>query len=134
MNRIVKTAMNHWRYTQPLTVEPTTINEYKNLAKSLGGLLDICADNPTHPVWGLVNIISDHLARYDAQNISIPKSNPIDCLKYLMKEHGLTQKDLSDIGSQGVVSEIVNGKRLLNARQIKCLADRFNVSSDIFIG
>ncbi len=30
---------------------------------------------------------------------------------YLMEEHGLRQSDLPEIGSQGVVSEILNGKR-----------------------
>ena len=35
-----------------------------------------------------------------------------------MEEHGLKQSDLSDIGSQGVVSEILRGKRELNTRQI----------------
>ena len=41
----------------------------------------------------------------------------IDALKFLMKAHHLTQSDLSEIGSQGVISEILRGKRPLNLRQ-----------------
>lgn len=43
------------------------------------------------------------------------------------------RSDLPEIGSQGVVSEILNGKRELNVRQIRALADRFHVSPSVFI-
>ena len=49
-----------------------------------------------------------------------------------MDEHHLKQADLPEIGSQGVVSEILNGKRELNVRQIQALADRFHVSPAVF--
>jgi HTH-type transcriptional regulator/antitoxin HigA len=51
-----------------------------------------------------------------------------------MKEHGLTQSDLPEIGSQGVVSEILAGARELNVRQIRRLAKRFGVSPAVFVG
>jgi HTH-type transcriptional regulator/antitoxin HigA len=50
-----------------------------------------------------------------------------------MEEHGLTQSDLLEIGSQGVVSEILSGKRDLNIRQITQLAARFGVSPAVFM-
>ena len=50
-----------------------------------------------------------------------------------MKEHGLKQSDLSEIGSQGVISEILSGKRQLNIRQIKMLSQRFKVSPAVFV-
>jgi HTH-type transcriptional regulator/antitoxin HigA len=39
----------------------------------------------------------------------------------------LRQSDWPEIGSQGVVSEILNGKRELNVRQIRETARRFRV-------
>jgi len=50
-----------------------------------------------------------------------------------MEEHDLTQGDLPEISSQGVVSEILSGKRELNVRQIRALASRFQVSPAVFI-
>jgi HTH-type transcriptional regulator/antitoxin HigA len=50
-----------------------------------------------------------------------------------MEEHGLTQSNLPEIGSQGVVSEILNNKRELNVRQIRALAERFKVSAAVFV-
>jgi HTH-type transcriptional regulator/antitoxin HigA len=51
-----------------------------------------------------------------------------------MEEHGLTQADLkAELGSQSVASDVLNGKRQINARQAKALAARFKVSSAVFI-
>lgn len=47
--------------------------------------------------------------------------------------HLLSQADLPEIASQGVLSEILNEKRSLNLRQIKLLSKRFGVSPSTFI-
>ena len=67
------------------------------------------------------------------QHVPIPAAKPAAVLKFLMQEHDLRQSDLPEIGSQGVVSEVLTGKRELNARQIKRLAKRFNVSPAVFV-
>jgi HTH-type transcriptional regulator/antitoxin HigA len=56
-----------------------------------------------------------------------------EMLRYFMNEHDLAQADLPEVGSQGVVSEILHGKRELNLRQIRALAERFHVSPAVFI-
>jgi HTH-type transcriptional regulator/antitoxin HigA len=51
-----------------------------------------------------------------------------------MEERNLKQVDLvGKIGSKGVVSEIVNGKRSISKSQAKTLAEIFHVSSSVFI-
>ena len=84
---------------------------------------------------GLVDVVSHMIAMYDEEHCELLKSaTGIDALKFLMEQHGLNQSDLkSDIGSQGVVSEILNGKRKLNVTQIKKLSLRFNVSPVTFM-
>ena len=56
-----------------------------------------------------------------------------EVLRSLMEEHSLTQSELPEIGSQGVVSEILSGERDLNIRQVRLLAKRFGVSPAVFI-
>jgi HTH-type transcriptional regulator/antitoxin HigA len=63
----------------------------------------------------------------------LPDVSGAEALRYLMDEHGLTQADLSEVGMQGVVSEILNGKRELNVRQVRALAQRFGVSPAVFL-
>jgi HTH-type transcriptional regulator/antitoxin HigA len=70
---------------------------------------------------------------YESQHINKMVGNPIDTLKTLMEEHGMKQSDLHEIGSQGVISEILSGKRQINIRQIKILSKRFKVSPAVFI-
>jgi HTH-type transcriptional regulator/antitoxin HigA len=50
-----------------------------------------------------------------------------------MEDLQLKQADLSKIVSQGVLSEILSGKRTLNLRQIKLLANYFHVDPATFI-
>ena len=63
----------------------------------------------------------------------MPECRGVDVLRFLMDEHGLSQSDLPEVGSQGVVSDILRGKRELNVRQIRALAKRFQVSPAVFI-
>lgn len=57
----------------------------------------------------------------------------LDTLSYIMEMHGLKQTDLGEeLGGQSVVSEILNGKRELNIRQIRSLSERFHVSPAVF--
>jgi HTH-type transcriptional regulator/antitoxin HigA len=70
---------------------------------------------------------------YESQHVNEIDGNPIDTLNSLMEEHGLKQSDISEIGSQGVVSEILSGRRQLNVRQIKILSKRFRVSPAVFV-
>ena len=63
----------------------------------------------------------------------MPECSGTEMLHFFMEEHGLTQSDLPEIGSQGVVSEILSGKRKLSVRQIRALAERFRMSPAVFI-
>ena len=69
---------------------------------------------------------------YEEEHHPVPASSGADMLRHLMEEHS-QQSDLSEIGSQGVVSEVLNGKRDLNIRQVRALAKRFHVSPAVFI-
>lgn len=63
----------------------------------------------------------------------MPKASGVETLRYLMREHGMSQSDLPGVGTQSVVSEVLSGKRQLNLRQIRWLAGRFGVSVETFI-
>jgi HTH-type transcriptional regulator/antitoxin HigA len=70
---------------------------------------------------------------YEDEHTEMPDVGSKEILQFLLEEHGIRQADLPEIGSQGVVSEILNGKRELNVRQIRLLAERFHVSPAVFI-
>ena len=107
--------------------------QYKNAVRLLDELLDQVGEDENHPLASLMETISILIEKYENQHYPEPVLNPVDCLKYLMEENNLKQIDLPDIGSQGVVSEILTGKRELNVRQIKSLSRRFSVSPAVFM-
>ena len=112
---------------------PTNEGDFNQLVEFCDYLIDQTEGNEKHPLIGLLDLVGTLIADYERGHIPEPKGNPIGCLKYLMKEHGLKQKDLKELGSPGVISEILLGKRELNKRQIKALSQRFNCNPAIFI-
>ncbi len=107
--------------------------EYDAAVKRMNELLDEIGTNEKHPFYSLLDTLATLIHAYEEEHYPIPASTGADILRFLMEEHGLTQSDLPEVGSQGVVSEILNGKRELNVRQIRALSERFKVSTAVFI-
>ncbi|MBZ0159468.1 MAG: helix-turn-helix domain-containing protein [bacterium] len=101
--------------------------------KRLNELLNEIGDNEHHPLYGLLDTLSTLIHDDEETHHPMPECTGADMLRLFMEEHGLNQTDLSDIDSQGVVSEILNGRRELNIRQVRLLAKRFQVSPAVFI-
>ena len=112
---------------------PHNEKDYNKLVTLLDSLIDEVGNNDHHPLSSLMETIGSLIETYESQYIKEIEGNPIDALNALMEEHGLKQSDLTEIGSQGVVSEILSGKRQLNVRQVKMLSNRFKVSPAVFI-
>jgi len=112
---------------------PHSKADYDRQVSFLDNLIDEIGENEKHPLASLVETIGSLVEAYEAANLPKPEGSPAEVLNYLMMEHGLRQGDLPEIGSQGVVSEILNGKRRLNTRQVKALGERFGVSPVVFI-
>lgn len=82
----------------------------------------------------LLDSLSNWLSAYEAANVHIEKSSPVELLRHLMDANGLKQKDLSELfGGQPVVSAILNGKRRINGRQAVVLGRRFSMSPAAFL-
>ena len=106
---------------------------YARMTQMLESLLDEAGGDERHPIMGLVDIVGDLIEDYETEQYHLPETNGIDALKFLMEQNGLKQGDLEEIGSQGVVSEILTGKRELNVRQVRALSKRFGVSTTTFL-
>ncbi len=125
--------MENLQQTAKFIFVPTSEDEYKQLVNLLDEITDIVRDDEAHPLANMMDVLGVLVEMYEAQHIPEPKGDGVSVLKYLMEEYHLKQKDLPELGSQGVVSEILNGKRELNLRQIKLLSERFKVPVSVFI-
>ena len=133
MNNQLKEIAKVWPNIQPIFSVPHNEKEYNKLVILLDNLIDEVGNNENHPLTSLMETIGSLIETYESQYINEIEGTPIDALNALLAEHGLKQSDLSEIGTQGVVSEILSGKRQLNVRQIKMLSKRFKVSPAVFI-
>ena len=133
MNIQLKEIAKVWPDIQPIFSVPHNEKDYNKLVNLLDSLIDEVGNNENHPLTSLMETIGSLIETYESQYINEIEGDPIDALNALMEEHGLKQLDLSEIGSQGVVSEILSGKRQLNVRQITMLSKRFKVSPAVFI-
>lgn len=133
MNMMVKTAITHWPQVSPLLTPPRSKAEHEQLVQALDAVLDEGGADEKHPLARLADYLGDLVEAYETEHLPKQEMPVTDFLKQLMSAHGLKQSDLPEIGSQGVVSEVLKGKRQLNVRQISNLAQRFKLPADVFM-
>jgi len=108
--------------------------EYERKRKLLNTLLDEIGGDERHPLAGLLDLLGELVAAFEARELPLPEAPPADVLRLLIESHGLSQADLAaELGGQPVVSAVLGGKRSINARQAKALGQRFGVSPAAFI-
>jgi len=133
MNARLKAAMQHWNYVAPLLQPARNAKEYASLVEALDAALDAGGADETHPLARLAEYLGELIAEYEAKDKMPPAATGAEALRHLMQRDNLRQIDLPELGSQGVVSELLSGRRDFNARQAKVMATRFGVSAALFL-
>lgn len=87
----------------------------------------------------LIEILSASIERWENSadefiefNKRIKSLDDVDTLKLLMEQHGLGIAHVPEIGSNTLVSKILNRKRNLTKNHIVALSKRFGVSPALF--
>lgn len=133
MNARLKTAMQHWSYVAPLLQPARNDKEYADLVEALDATLDTGGSNEKNQLARLADYLGELVAEYEARDKTSPAATGAETLRYLMQRDNLRQSDLPELGSQGVVSELLSGRRDFNARQAKAMAERFGISAAMFL-
>ena len=133
MNMQLNNISKVWPSVKAIFSVPHSEKEYQCLVETLDSLIDEIGNNDAHQLAPVMETVGKLIENYEDQEYKIKGASPVEVLKYLMQEHGLKQSDLKEIGSQGVVSEILAGKRTLNIEQIKKVSKRFHVSPLVFV-
>jgi len=107
--------------------------EYDRAVAVLDTIIDEIGEDEAHPLADLAEALSVFVEAYDKAHYPTPPPSPREMLRFLMEQNDLNQSDLPELGSQGVVSEILSGKRSLNVKQVSRLAKHFNVSPSVFL-
>jgi HTH-type transcriptional regulator / antitoxin HigA len=82
----------------------------------------------------LMNLLVSLIEQFEEQHYSLNPAKPLEVLNELVLQRELKQKDLVPVfGSQGIASEVLNGKRSISKAQAKALGDFFHVSPTLFL-
>ncbi|AEU34404.1 helix-turn-helix domain-containing protein [Granulicella mallensis] len=115
---------------------PHLIHSDEELAEYTEALFDLTAKAaPSPEEEEAIELLTLLIERYEMERYPVPDAGPIDVLRFLLDQNGLSQRDIAeDLGSESTVSLVLSGKRLLNRDHIMRLSQRFHVSPAVFFG
>src|SRR5215218_3346493 len=94
----------------------------------LNGLIDRGELAPDEDDY--MEVLGGLVHAYEAEHDPLPKATPLEVIRYLMEENGITQAQLAAETGLAVatISEILNGKRRISPKARDALARRFRLS------
>ncbi|MGS0743609.1 helix-turn-helix domain-containing protein [Glaciimonas sp. GG7] len=96
-------------------------------------LSDEVGDDEDHPLFSLFEIAMELIERWEIEHVVIPDVELKEVLRFLLEQNDLKQKDLTDIASPTLISDILAGRRKISKALAKNLANRFHVSVSAFM-
>ena len=74
------------------------------------------------------------LAKYEEEHFPLPRTGPVEAIRFAMDRQGLGQSDLAELlGSRSRASEILNGRRELTLPQIRLLSKSWGIPAQALI-
>jgi len=107
--------------------------EYEEMAQLSNALKNHLQGDTDNPLADLLGVVSDLMGVWEARHVVLPEAEPREVLRHLLETHGLKQKDLADIASPTVVSDILAGRRAISKNVAKALAVRFRTDVSVFL-
>ena len=130
--RAIQQTIKHWGHVASYAHTPRNEREYEKFLAFVDELMDWSRHHKDEHASSLLNLIAHNIEAYENQHYPTKKVSSIEMLKFLMDEHSLGLNDLPEIGSQSLVSKILNGERQFTLEHIRSLSKRFGVSPAVF--
>jgi HTH-type transcriptional regulator / antitoxin HigA len=100
--------------------------------KMLEGLYELDVLTPEQEALG--ELLATLIEKYEEERYALKEASPGVILRELLESNDMERKDLSKlIGSRGIASEILSGKRRISRTIAQIYASRFNVSYRLFL-
>ena len=105
--------------------------QYKQYLKRLNEIFDAKEGTPESDEFDLLALV---IEKYEDEHYSIEEPHPIDAIKFMMEQNGISQSDLGKIiNSRSRVSEIFSGTRKLTLNHIRAINERLQVPASVLI-
>lgn len=107
--------------------------DFKRLHALVDSLASEVGDDESHPLFDLFELAMLLIQKWEDEHVEIPDTEPKEVLRFLLEEHDLKQKDLADIASPTLISDILSGRREISRVLAKKLGQRFSVDASAFL-
>jgi len=110
-----------------------TETAYKATLTEISALMESDPDLGT-PEGDRLDILVTLVQAYEAKHVPITAPNPVDAIKFLMDQRGLSVKDLEPrIGKSNRVYEVLSRKPLLTLAMIRRLHKSLGIPADVLM-
>ena len=115
-----------------MEIVPIKTNEdYRRTLKEIEGLM---AAKQGSPLGDRLDVLVTLVEAWEARNYPIDLPDPVDAIRYHMKQNGLAPKDLVEyIGSRNRVYEVLNRRRPLSLKMIRRLHHGLGIPAESLI-
>lgn len=105
--------------------------DYKAALKEIESLMDAA---PGSADEDRLDVLATLVQAYEAEHYPIEAPDPIEAIKFMMQQKGLTRRDLEPaIGGRGRVSEVLNRQRPLTLPMIRALSRLLAIPADVLV-
>jgi HTH-type transcriptional regulator/antitoxin HigA len=117
-----------------MTREIKPIRTDADHAAALAAIESLWQAAPGTPEHDRLEILAMLVDDYESRRWPIQPADPVDLIRYVMEQRGLTRKDLeAALGSRARVSEILNRRRPLTMKMAWRLHEAFGIPADALI-
>jgi HTH-type transcriptional regulator / antitoxin HigA len=117
-----------------MTGEIKPIRNDADHAQALAAIEGVWQAAPGTPEHDRLEVLAMLVDEYESRRWPIAPSDPVDLIRYVMGQHGLTRKDLeAALGSRARVSEILNRRRPLTMKMVWRLHETFGIPAEALI-
>jgi HTH-type transcriptional regulator/antitoxin HigA len=117
-----------------MTREMKPIRNDEDHAAALAAIESLWRAAPGTPEHDRLEVLAMLVDDYESRRWPIEPADPVDLIRYVVEQRGLTRKDLeAAIGSRARVSEILNRRRPLTMKMAWRLHEAFGIPADALI-
>jgi HTH-type transcriptional regulator/antitoxin HigA len=112
----------------------TIIQSKRQYQEYCDRVLELASKKSTKQIELELELIELLIDKWDKDHYKRKTQDPIELLKYLMENHGLSRNDLKKLLGleRSAISQILSYKKGLSKRVIRILSDHFKVSQEAF--
>jgi HTH-type transcriptional regulator/antitoxin HigA len=115
--------------------KPRPIHNEEDNQRAIALLEAIHGNEPLAPEQAAVaELLTTLIEKFEEERYALTAASPSTVLRELLQANGLEQKDLAQlVGSKGIASELLSGKRRISRSHAHLFANRFSVSYRLFL-